>query len=874
MLRIVIAGWLLVTLADQAQAFFVVGAVVAAAGITGFAATIATAVGSLALSFGLSYVAGQLLAKDAPTGPTPTVGGSKLDLRVDADVPRSILFGWATTAGSLVYANTFGSRGPIDNSDLIEIVALADHPVEGIADYVFVEGKKQTYQTSGSEFIVDNYQGSNGNDKLTFRFYDGTQTAADALTITNLSTAEQPWTSAMVGHGVSYARVHAAFEKTKITGPLQFKFVVKGIKLYDPRKDTTVGGSGAHRFTTLSTHQWTDNPMVMAYNILRGIYVADDSGTRQHFYGLERTVASQLPLSEWFAAMNACDEAMTVTNDNPRYRAGGEITVDTEPREAILELLKCCGGRITELGGVFKPYIDVPELPVYSFTDDDILDQEDTFKPVLPLEQRVNYITGKYTSPINWSDKIAPPLGDVDMEAEDGRQLPASLDAPMVQYGPQMQRLMRQYLKRARRGRKHRLSLPPSAFRVEAGQVVEWNSTRNGYVDKLFEVDGVDYHNNLCVTLALTEVDPADYDWEDGFEAPESDGELPSNIPGPKVIGGFSAAPITVEGDAGTKKPGIELTWDDPEDDDSYLVNFQVRRAAQPLNVQNGQSNEPQSGKIVIVGGLAPNTDYEVRGQFVSRSGYDASWSLWIPVTTPNALLTDADFIEGLRHEIREGIEERTAEIRASQEMLAALLAELQASDALNKTEVVNKMEKVRDNLRAAYTNAITLAVGPDSAIAQAIESLEVQIGEVSAGGKAQFVVGITPAGAIAAYDLEMNAEGAKAGMQVVARNSGGQRVGQIRFDADSVLFGKSGSDASFKTIFVVDTSTVPPRILIDGNLLAAGSIQAASLAVGRLSAIAADLGTVTAGRVLFESADGRVDITSAPPRILISETI
>lgn len=874
MLPVILSALLLVLFVDRADAFFVVGAVVSAAGITGFAATVVSAVGSLALAFGLSYVAGQLLAKDVPGAATRTVGGSKLDLRVDVDVPRSIPFGWVVTAGSLVYANTFGSRGDIDNSDLIEIIALADCPCEGIADYVFVEGTKQTYQTVGQEFIVDNYQGENGNDKLTFRFYDGTQTAADALAVLNLGTAARPWTAAMVGQGVAYVRVHAAYEPTKITGPLQWKFVIKGIKLYDPRKDTTVGGSGAHRYTTLSTHEWTDNPMVMAYNILRGIYVADDGGTRRHLYGLKRTAASDLPLSEWFAAMNACDEAMSGTNDNPRYRAGGEITVDTEPREAALELLKCCGGRFTELGGVFKPYIDTPELPVISFTDDDILDQEDTFKPVLPLEQRVNYITGKYTSPVNWDDKVAPPFGDDDFETEDGRRLPASLDAPMVQYGPQMQRLMRQYLKRARRGRKHQLSLPPWAFRVEAGQVVLWNSTRNGYVDKLFEVDGVDYHTNLCVTLALTEVDPSDYDWEDGFELPESDGPLPSNIPEPKVIAGFSAAPITVEGDDGTKKPGIELTWDDPDDDDSYRVVFQVRRAAQPLNVQTGENNEPQSGKVVIVGGLAPDTDYEVRGKFDSRSGYRATWSLWIPVTTPDARLSDRDFVAGLRAEIREGIEERTQQIRESQELLAALIAEMQSSTALDKTELVTKVEKTRDNLRIAYINAITEAIGPDSAVAQAIESLEVQIGEVSAGGKAQFVVGVIPAGAIASYDLQLTAEGAKAGMQLIAKNIGGVRTGQIRFDASNILFGKSGSDASFKTIFVVDTSTTPPRVLIDGNLLAAGSIEAASLAVGRLSAIAADLGTVTAGRMLFESAEGRLDMTANPPRILLSEAL
>ncbi len=49
--------------------------------------------------------------------------------------------------------------------------------------------------------------------------------------------------------------------------------------------------------------------------------------------------------------------------------------------------------------------------------------------------------------------------------------------------------------------------------------MIDWTSTRNGYVGKAFEIGqvGID-PMSLCTTLSLREVDPADYDWSVGDE--------------------------------------------------------------------------------------------------------------------------------------------------------------------------------------------------------------------------------------------------------------------------------------------------------------------------------------------------------------------
>lgn len=86
--------------------------------------------------------------------------------------------------------------------------------------------------------------------------YNGSQGSADST-----------FTAAMAANGYTYAEYHAGYMYSiiavpvaGITGALQFTARIRGRKLYDPRKDSTNGGSGAHRLDTPSTWEWSDCP--------------------------------------------------------------------------------------------------------------------------------------------------------------------------------------------------------------------------------------------------------------------------------------------------------------------------------------------------------------------------------------------------------------------------------------------------------------------------------------------------------------------------------------------------------------------------------------------------------------------------------------
>ena len=98
-----------------------------------------------AVGVGLSLLASAIAGKPkSPDAPGFSVQGK---LQAGGDLPRSVLLGWYATAGSLVYANTWGQAGATPNAYFTQVIALADYPVAGLAG-VFVNGEKVTLLTA------------------------------------------------------------------------------------------------------------------------------------------------------------------------------------------------------------------------------------------------------------------------------------------------------------------------------------------------------------------------------------------------------------------------------------------------------------------------------------------------------------------------------------------------------------------------------------------------------------------------------------------------------------------------------------------------------------------------------------------------------
>jgi len=577
---------------------------------------------------------------------------------------------------------SYGKVGSTPNAYLVYVVALGSIPGQTLSrlivndEYVPVDG---AVDGDGMTGVTGTFEGY-----VRVRYYDGTQTTADPLLLDKFGAdPDRPWTADMIGAGVPYAVVVFKYKRDIFNGLPTLRFECGGLPLYDPRADSTVGGSGAQRWVDPASWVQTTNPAVIIYNIKRGIRLPDGN-----IWGGESSV-EELPLSNWFAAMNECDVAIALEagGSEPQYRAGFEVSVDEEPADIIDELLKACSGQVTEIGGTWKIRVGGPGLPVFFFTDDDILiDQDQMFEPFSGLESTYNGVHASYPEPDSlWESKDAPPRYDAALElADQGRRLIADLTLPAVPWSTQVQRLMQAYINEERRFRRHHCALPPEAAVLEPLDTVAWTSDRHGYAAKQFEVFEItDDLATLTQTTGLRERDPADYGWLPGDELPS--GIVPPGLTAPlaRVVPGFAVVPGSVtDSDGIARRPAIVMTWTGQEADDSAGLSWEIRVKATGAIAARGATFAVAGGQLIVSEGLLPLTEYEVRAELAVALA--TAWTGWLSVTTPDVRLGAADISTAVMSEISAAqVDADAAAVQAAAALVKASAVEETSQNAL-----------------------------------------------------------------------------------------------------------------------------------------------------------------------------------------------
>jgi len=831
--------------------------IAAAIGLTGFFATAFVTAASFATSLAISYVASSLSGD--PKGNSPSLNkmtGVQGKLRSGADVPRSFNFGYSMTAGSLVYANTWGEIQPggtelTPNAYLTQVIALADLPGGDLVE-LWVNGElctiTNTLDDMGRGYRVAEYV-KEGQPYLWVKYYDGTQTTADSYLTGTVSSVDRPWGTTRVGTGVAYVIVTALINDTLFSGFPEYKFGLSGVPLYDPTKDDTNGGSGSHRWSDPST--WGgdgDNfPVVQAYNVLRGI-----SYGGQWLYGLQRMTAARLPAANWNAQIAKCRASIAaVGGSEPTYRTGGQVSVNSRPADVLDAIMSGCQGRISEIGGFYKTHVGSPDSPSFAFTDDDILSTEgQQYLPFFGLAESINGVVATYPSPEEgWAMKPAPALYSPDYEAEDGsRRLLANPQLDFVPYPAQVQRLQKSALLEARRARRHDLTLPPVFWLVEPGDVGEWTSVRNGYVDKQFRVDAVTDRANLDVLLTMVEVDPTDYDWDHDTEfKPSVVGPTTIPRPAPQGIVDWFAEPATVNDSGGSpRRPAIRISWDGSLAG-VVGIQYEVRLNSSGEHVTRGRSDQLATGALLISQGLLPDTAYEVRGQYLPSAPRDMLWSDWLDVTTPDIRLSLADFSDELTA-IVSGIEQvDVTALNTAINLIASLLKNQDARNWLDKKQVRSQLDAVAGNAKANIEELRDVMVDQQTAFAAYQLTVSATFGgafsEVSTVSAA---VAQLDGYAAASWGVSIDVNGYVSGIQLVDASDS---VSSFIIAADKIQFAFPGVNGDAPIPFLT-TGTVNgvPAIGMTGDFYLDGQITAQAMNVGTLSAITVDAGDIRAG--------------------------
>lgn len=776
------------------MAIFTSAGIAAALGTAaGFFTSAAAFVLNTAVGLGVSLIGQALAGKPSAAAQNFAINGT---LQGGGDLARSFIIGHYATAGSLVWVNTWGKDGDTPNAYLTQIIALSDLPLAGLDEF-WVNGEKVELG-SAHPSLGRNVLGTYA-DSLWVSFHDGNQTAYDAGIGASVSNTNRSWPPSRVGKGVAYVAVTARVSANKFSGVPSFKFVVRGRPLYDPSRDSSVGGVGPQRRADPST--WGgdgDNlPAVQLYNVLSGIYYDG-----QWFYGLQNLPAARLPVGNWIAQINKHRATIKgASGPEPMYRSGAEISVDAPIASAIEGMLTACQGKIAEVGGVYTLHSGSPDGPVISFTDGDILStEEQEFTPFLGLADTINGVSATYPSPTDgWVTKTAPPLFRPDFEMQDGnRRLMADVPLDFVPYAEQVQRLMKSALEEARRFRRHTLVLPPKFWAYATpGEVFEWTSERNGYVSKLMRIDGVADRANLDVMIDITEVDPSDYDWNTDTDfQPPVDGAVGVIRPQPQAIIDWFAEPwFLVDGSGDARRPAIRLTWDNGDGrlDDVIGIEYEVRLTSTLEKVNEGRTDQPQAGSLITSQGLLPNEDYGIRGRYIPRGDRDTLWSGFLAVRTPDIKLGSKD-IDVVADLTTIGRDVKAAFTDLGKELDDLRLRFEEATTAFSLQGAVGQVDrqKMRAELgdaRAQIVEEKRVRVSESEALAETLTALSASFGENFAEGLVSFKAVASPTDVLVRFAIMLRAgtedEFEESGFYIQIRTVGDVRVSEVGFLAD-----------------------------------------------------------------------------------------
>lgn len=584
--------------------------------------TVGTAIVGAGVSLGLGLLARRIMPQ-----PETSAYGMSLQLRMDSNDPREILFGRVATAGSLEAHNVYGPNG---NDYLQMVFALGDHECDGIEDDFYVDGVKVTLGAPFSNSWVSGRSVAAYPNAMWVQFYSGAWgQSADADLIARMPSPG--WGANDRGRGVCYVRVTMKYDAKLYKGGVpRFLFVVRGAKLYDWRLDSTNGGSGTHRWNDPATHAWSANPAVILYNYLRGVNV---NGAR---LGGMTVPSASLPVAAWTAAANACDEdvGLRVGGTEKRYRCHGIVRVGTAHRDVVRDVLATMAGSLIDSGGVFRPIAGVAQSSVLSITDDDLM-AEDQLQVVPKLSRAalINAVFGTFSDPAQAYEAVAlpPRLSPTDEAADGGVHIPEHYGLGFVTSGTQGQRICEIFRRRARRQMRVSCRLRSRFAVLEPGDWVTWSSARLGYTNIAMEVSQVSLNRDLTVSVELRETAASVYSWTPASD--ELDPTDPATVaPGGSTfttVAGFTLDTADLPSDTvGVTIPALAATWTPVTDPTVVELLIEYRKTGDTIALER-RVFDPGAGSYVWADGIQGETTYEARVRPVTRPDRAVSWTGW-----------------------------------------------------------------------------------------------------------------------------------------------------------------------------------------------------------------------------------------------------
>lgn len=525
------------------------------------AATAAAVIQTVLINIALS-AASKLLAPKQGAG---TVDHLPIDVTLRGTIEaRRLVYGTRRVSGVIVYqgASTSGTDGT--NDRLVFVVALAAHQVQAIRgiwlDRIYIPAS--SIDSNGDVTSSQFWRSTGPTVRIYKAFGTSTQTPASGVLarIPEFTSSHQLKGCAYIV--VSCTKNDEAFPQGP---PRDIGAEVDGMRCYDPRYDSTNGGSGSQRANDATTWTFTRNPAIIWRHYVSGGSVTNDVATPYRVYGVKEGDA-RIDDAYVIAAANVCDEVLSGANAPPsgsqnRYSCDLECSTDQSHRTIIENILATMAGTAVIVHGKWRLYAGAYQTPEHSLSSADLyggIKSEETSSHA----DRYNAVSATFN---DWTQEYAETStlyrnNSSYVTQDGGEKMPLDIRLPGVVDQYQAQRLAEIRLRQSRMQHKVVLTGARNLLKCAINESIQLSHTRYSWSNRIFKVAERQFEfteDAGRVTLTCVRDDPAV--WDDLETADYTTGTSAAS----DFIKDTPGAPTSLS--AKGVEGGVQLSWTRPD---------------------------------------------------------------------------------------------------------------------------------------------------------------------------------------------------------------------------------------------------------------------------------------------------------------------
>lgn len=457
------------------------------------------------------------VVKSLQKKPKPNVQSdlaSRLSIKTDPNAGRMIPYGETATAGQLLFKGYSGTN----NNTLHLVLALAGCQIDSLVS-VTVNGKTITLPASYPYGAISS---GNFSGKLWVYFHDGRDTTSPFGAGADLHSLSAWNAKTRKLRGIPAIYIKATVDED-FDGRFEPLFVIKGRKVYDPRLDSTNGGTGSHRVNDETTWEWSDNPVLCAHDYALGIHT---NSVQVAGIGFS---SSQFDYTELASEADDCEDAIALNGGGTenRYEANGFIDSRSTHRTNLDHICSAMAGRWTFANNKMRFLAGKFHAASVTFGSSDMIGAPTSFRRYRGKRDRVNTVRGVFADPnADYAVQSYPTYQDATAVTADGETLYAQLDLPLTTSYTAAQRIAKIYCGRSRAMRAMAAVMNHGALNavpLETAGITysKFNLSSNAMIindwNPQFAEDK--YGNTgLVVAMSFEDEDSAWYSWDEATE--------------------------------------------------------------------------------------------------------------------------------------------------------------------------------------------------------------------------------------------------------------------------------------------------------------------------------------------------------------------